>query len=121
MTRQDELFCERQIERIRACWNARPCNIRHSPKPVELARKRADVFGLADRIAFTTASVRGLLRGFRVEQTFIDHIFLYRIPDTVQYRYVMNWYFRVLPRPVFRALERHFGWHWCVTARPEVA
>jgi SAM-dependent methyltransferase len=281
MTRQDALFREKQTEDVRAYWNARPCNIRHSPKPagsreyfdevearkylvephipgfarfprwagkqvleigcgigtdtinfaragasvtavdlseasIALARRRAEVFGLADRIRFhvadaerladaipprpydlvysfgvihhtphpervveqvrryfvhpqsefklmvyhrnswkvfwivaaegrgaywkleelvarnseaqtgcpvtytyTPAGVRGLLRGFRVEESFVDHIFPYRIPDYVQYRYVLNWYFRILPRPLFRALERHFGWHLCVTARPD--
>jgi 2-polyprenyl-3-methyl-5-hydroxy-6-metoxy-1,4-benzoquinol methylase len=283
MTRQDEIFRDRQTEQVRAYWNARPCNIRHSPKPVgskeyfdevearkylvephipgfadfprwagkrvleigcgigtdtinfaragakvtavdlsekslELARQRAGVLGLSDRIAFRAAdaerlaeyippepydlvysfgvihhtphpervveqvrahfvhpasefrvmvyhrnswkvfwivmtegrgafwkleelvarsseaqtgcpvtytytpeSVRGLLRGFRVEESFVDHIFPYRIPDYVQYRYVKNWYFRILPSRWFRAMERRFGWHLCVTARPEPA
>jgi SAM-dependent methyltransferase len=281
MTKQEGIFRERQIEQVRDYWNARPCNIRHSPQPVSskeyfdevearkylvephipafadfprwagkrvleigcgigtdtinfaragatvtavdlsersvnLARRRAEIFGLGDRIAFhvadaerlsevvapepydlvysfgvihhtphpelvvqqvrryfvgpesefklmvyhrnswkvlwivlaegkgafwkheelvarnseaqtgcpvtytyTPAGARLLLRGFHVEQFFIDHIFPYRIPDYVQYRYVMNWYFRILPRPLFRFLERNFGWHLCVTARPE--
>jgi len=59
-----------------------------------------------------------LLQGFAVERNDVDFIFPYRIPDYVQYRYVRNWYFRILPRPVFRRLERHAGWHLCVTARP---
>lgn len=55
-------------------------------------------------------------RGFRVTEIFVDHIFPYRIPDYVQYRYRKEWYFAVMPRPLFRWLERHFGWHLCVTA-----
>jgi SAM-dependent methyltransferase len=281
--RQEEIFREKNIAQVQEYWNARPCNIRHSPQPVgsreyfdevearkylvephipafaefprwagkrvleigcgigtdpinfaragaavtavdlsekslELARRRAEIFGLADKITFraadaerlsetvrpepydlvysfgvihhtphpervieqirthfvrteselkvmvyhrnswkvlwillgegkgafwkldelvarnseaqtgcpvtytyTTASVRALLRGFRVESMFVDHIFPYRIPEYVKYRYVKNWYFRILPKPVFRALERRFGWHLCVTARPEAA
>jgi hypothetical protein len=28
------MFSEKQIEQVREYWNARPCNIRHSPQPV---------------------------------------------------------------------------------------
>ena len=63
-------------------------------------------------------SARRLLAGFTIEDMWVDHIFPYRISDYIQYRYVMNWYFRILPRPIFRLLEGHFGWHLCITARP---
>jgi 2-polyprenyl-3-methyl-5-hydroxy-6-metoxy-1,4-benzoquinol methylase len=56
--------------------------------------------------------------GFRVRSLFVDHIFSYSIRDYVQYRYQMVWYFRWLPRPVFRLLERCVGWHLCLTAEP---
>jgi 2-polyprenyl-3-methyl-5-hydroxy-6-metoxy-1,4-benzoquinol methylase len=55
-----------------------------------------------------------LLNGFHVGE--IAHIFPYRVADYVGYRYVKVWYFRIMPRPLFRWLERHFGWHLCVTA-----
>ena len=68
--------------------------------------------------SYTREEARRLLEesGFRVRQIWADHIFAYRIPDYVQYRYRVVWYFRWLPRPVFRWLERHFGWHLCLTA-----
>src|SRR5579872_1597551 len=56
--------------------------------------------------------------GFRVTNLFVDHIFSYAIPEYVQYRYKMVWYFRWLPRQIFRLLERCFGWHLCLTAEP---
>ena len=56
--------------------------------------------------------------GFKVTQVQADHIFPYRIADYVEYRYAMQWYFRCLPRRVFRWLEKHFGWHLCLTASP---
>jgi len=67
---------------------------------------------------YTRQEMRALLErhGFRVTEVWVDHIFPYRIADYVQYRYVKNWYFRAMPRAVFRWLERHFGWHLCVTA-----
>ena len=54
--------------------------------------------------------------GFRPTQVFVDHIFPYRIPDYVEYRYVKAWYWRLMPPTLFRFLERRFGWHLCVTA-----
>jgi 2-polyprenyl-3-methyl-5-hydroxy-6-metoxy-1,4-benzoquinol methylase len=65
---------------------------------------------------YTKQEATQLLDGFKVKEFRVDHIFPYRIPDYVQYRYVKNWYFRWLPRVWFRWLEQHFGWHLCVTA-----
>jgi len=55
-------------------------------------------------------------RGFRVREIAVEHIFPYRIPDYVKYRYVRKWYFRWMPSAIFRTLERHLGWHLCLTA-----
>ncbi len=55
--------------------------------------------------------------GFRVTQVTVDHIFPYSIPEYVQYRYRKVWYFRWMPNFLFRALERAFGWHLCLTAK----
>jgi ubiquinone/menaquinone biosynthesis C-methylase UbiE len=68
---------------------------------------------------FSLGEVRKILKrhGFKVKDIRIDHIFPYRITDYVQYHYVKVWYFRWMPRLLFRWLERHFGWHLCVTAQ----
>lgn len=55
-------------------------------------------------------------KGFKVNTTQVDHIFPYRISDYVEYRYVKIWYFRYLPKPVFRLLQTCLGWHLCFTA-----
>lgn len=67
------------------------------------------------------ASGRALMEhaGFRVVDVSVDHIFPYRIEDYVKYQYVKTWYFARLPHPMFRALERLFGWHLCLTARAQ--
>ncbi len=57
--------------------------------------------------------------GFAVTKTEVDHIFPYSIAEYVQYRYRRMWYWRMMPRFLFRGLERAFGWHLCLTARPE--
>jgi SAM-dependent methyltransferase len=54
--------------------------------------------------------------GFHVDEIWVDHIFPYRIPDYLEYRYVRVWYFRWLPSELFRWLESRMGWHLCVTA-----
>jgi len=48
-----------------------------------------------------------------------EHIFPYKIGDYIRYRYRKVWYFRYLPRYVFRWLERHFGWHTLIVAKPK--
>ena len=71
--------------------------------------------------SYSRRSGRRLLEdhGFRVTDVMVDHIFAYRIPEYVQYRYKKVWYFRWMPRPLFRLLERTFGWHLCLTGRPK--
>lgn len=68
---------------------------------------------------YTKAEMTHLLsqHGFVVEDMQIQHIFPYRINDYTQHRYVKNGYFRYMPAALFSFLERHFGWHLCVTAK----
>jgi hypothetical protein len=54
--------------------------------------------------------------GFRVQELSVDHVFPYRIPEYVEYRYVKEPYFRWMPERLFRAFERRFGWHLLITA-----
>ena len=86
---------------------------------VELVARHSEAqTGCPITYTFSRRSIRRLLEsyGFRVTEMQIDHIFPYRIADYVRYRYVKSWPWRAVPRPVFRWLERHFGWHLCVTA-----
>jgi hypothetical protein len=68
--------------------------------------------------AYTKRQLQALIEGAgcRIQELFVDHIFPWRIPAYVQYRYEKVWHLRILPRPIFRWLETHFGWHLCVTA-----
>ena len=67
---------------------------------------------------YTRREARELVErsGFRVRDLWVDHIFPYRIRDYVQYRYVKQPYFRVLPHAMFHALERRVGWHLLIDA-----
>jgi 2-polyprenyl-3-methyl-5-hydroxy-6-metoxy-1,4-benzoquinol methylase len=69
--------------------------------------------------SYSRTSGRRLLEehGFRVTRTMVDHIFAFAIPEYVQYRYKRVWYFRWMPGFLFRAMERMFGWHLCLTGQ----
>ena len=81
-----------------------------------VARNSEAQTGCPITYTYSRRSVRKLLKSFKIDKTEVDHIFPYRISDYVKYSYVKVWYFRYLPFPVFRWLEKRFGWHLCVTA-----
>jgi 2-polyprenyl-3-methyl-5-hydroxy-6-metoxy-1,4-benzoquinol methylase len=66
---------------------------------------------------YSSREARELLRNFEILSMRKDHIFPYRIPDYVQYRYTKNWYFRWMPNSWFQWLERRLGWHLMIVAK----
>lgn len=56
---------------------------------------------------------------FRIKEMFIEHIFPYQVKEYTHYQYVKEWYFRHMPKRLFRGLERTIGWHLCATAEYE--
>ncbi len=89
-------------------------------KAPELIAKYSEAqTGCPVTFSYSRASGRRLMEqeGFRVIDSWTDHIFPYKISDYKEYCYNTEWYFRWMPRPLFRALERAFGWHLCMTAR----
>ncbi len=83
-----------------------------------VARNSEAQTGCPVTYTYTRQSLRQWVEssGFDVDDVFADHIFPYRIPDYVQYRYAKAFPFNLLPAPGMRALERALGWHLCVTA-----
>ncbi|MBN2136636.1 MAG: class I SAM-dependent methyltransferase [Sedimentisphaerales bacterium] len=67
--------------------------------------------------SYTRDSIKDLLKGFDVVETKVEHIFPYRIADYRAGRYRKVWYFRYVPRSIFRLMERRYGWHLCVRAK----
>ena len=55
--------------------------------------------------------------GLQVTDMAVRHIFRFSIPEYVRHQYKIVWYFRWIPEPLFRMLERLFGWQLCITAR----
>jgi SAM-dependent methyltransferase len=70
---------------------------------------------------YSYAGVRRLMRIFDVVDLRKDHIFPYQIDKYVKYEYEWVWYFRWLPMPWFRWLERRLGWHTLIWARPRAS
>ena len=66
--------------------------------------------------SYAKKSMAALLSGMRMKKCFCEHIFSYSIPEYKQYQYRKVWYFRPLPGPMFRTLEKCFGWHLCAEA-----
>lgn len=66
---------------------------------------------------YTKDSAAVLLRDFEILDMHVDHIFPYQIQSYVNYQYVLQWYWKVLPPLIIRWLERHFGWHLLITAK----
>jgi SAM-dependent methyltransferase len=67
-------------------------------------------------------SRRGIKRtlehcGYKVVSIKVDHIFPYSIPEYKNYQYKKVWYFRWIPRFLFRIFERTLGWHLLVEAK----
>jgi 2-polyprenyl-3-methyl-5-hydroxy-6-metoxy-1,4-benzoquinol methylase len=83
-----------------------------------VARNSEAQTGCPVTYTYTKAQLAKLLeeRGFKVREMRVEHIFPYRIPEYVQYRYRKEWYFAWMPAPLFDWLQRRFGWHLCVTA-----
>jgi len=83
-----------------------------------VARSSEAQTGCPITYTYSRSSGKALLErhGFRVTDVSVDHIFPYRIPDYVQYRYVREPYFAWMPPAMFRAFERAAGWHLLISA-----
>lgn len=69
---------------------------------------------------YTRQQVHDLLEpaGLHVVSIIQDHIFPYVIEDYVRYEYRLQPWFATMPQEMFRALQRRFGWHLLIVARP---
>ncbi|MBI1745043.1 MAG: class I SAM-dependent methyltransferase [Acidobacteria bacterium] len=87
----------------------------------EVARHSEAQTGCPITYTYTRRQARALLErhGFQTTEMELHHIFPYRIPDYTQYRYVKTWYFRPMPPALFHWLEKHYGWHLCLTVKPQ--
>lgn len=66
---------------------------------------------------YSKTQARKLLKDFKISDIKVDFIFPYSIPQYLKYQYKIVWYFRYLPKGIFRWLETHFGWHLLISAQ----
>jgi len=65
---------------------------------------------------YSKSDVKKLLKGFKIKEISIEHIFSWKFPEYKDNIYKKVWYFRWLPKKVFDWLEKRFGWHLCIRA-----
>ena len=108
----------------RKSWKVLGMRMKYGTKKREalddlIARHSEAETGCPVTYSYTTSTIRDLLKSFQILEITIDHIFPYKVPDYKKYQYKKMWYFRYMPRAVFRSMERRWGWHMCVTAQKE--
>jgi ubiquinone/menaquinone biosynthesis C-methylase UbiE len=67
---------------------------------------------------YSFRGARRLLRNFEILSMRKAHIFPYVIKKYIQHQYKRTWYFRWMPKALFRLLEKCLGWHTLIVARP---
>lgn len=77
-------------------------------------------FGCPIANSYSEKEVEEMLNfcGFQVESIRQDHIFPFVIDKYVNYEYKYQPYYEAMPIEMFRALEKSFGWHLLITAKP---
>ena len=90
-----------------------------SAQPIEglshVTRSPVQIGGCPITYTYSKKEIIDLLKEFKVVDISADHIFPYKISDYIKYQYNKVWYFRYLPKPIFRWFERKFGWHLLIT------
>ena len=74
-------------------------------------------FGSPVTYTYSKSQAKDLMDGFRIYEIKTDHIFPYEIDSYKQYKYKKVWYFKFLPKSVFRFLETNLGWHLLISAK----
>jgi SAM-dependent methyltransferase len=69
---------------------------------------------------YSFRDIRRLMRDFDIVEMRKEHIFPYKIDKYINYEYEWVWYFRWMPKPLFRWLEKKLGWHTLVVAKPKI-
>ena len=68
---------------------------------------------------YSFKDIHRLMSHFQIIEMRKEHIFPYIVEKYINYEYKWVWYFRWMPVPLFRWLERQFGWHTLLVAKPK--
>jgi SAM-dependent methyltransferase len=106
----------------RSSWKVFWMRLKYGRRPGEsldglIARYSEAETGCPVTYSYTRTNINTLLDGFDILDRRVDHIFSYSIPEYLTYRCKKVWYFRWLPKAIFRRMENRWGWHLCVTAQ----
>ncbi|GAB1409758.1 hypothetical protein MASR1M90_09120 [Desulfovibrionales bacterium] len=106
----------------RTSWKVFWMQMKYGKKPGEsldelIARYSEAETGCPVTYSYTTDIIKEFLQGFKITDISIDHIFPYSIPEYKNYQYKKVWYFRWMPKFVFRWMEKKWGWHLCATSK----
>ena len=61
--------------------------------------------------SYSFRDLHRLLADFEITEMRKDHIFPYKIEKYIHYQYEWVWYFRLMPKSLYRWLEHRLGWH----------
>ena len=77
-------------------------------------------FGVPIANQYTHQEVTDILgaSGFEVASIEQEHIFPYVVEKYIRYEYELQPWFAAMPKEMFRALEKAFGWHLLIVAKP---
>jgi ubiquinone/menaquinone biosynthesis C-methylase UbiE len=107
------------------CWKAMWIILKYGKGAFWRARELVRIYSEAETgspvtYCYSSGDVRRLMRNYEISEIRKEHIFPYIIEKYVKYQYEKVWYFRWMPKILFRWLERHFGWHTLIVASPKV-
>jgi SAM-dependent methyltransferase len=77
-------------------------------------------FGCPIANSYSTAEITELFNksGFDIIKMGQDHIFPFEVDSYKRYEYIRQPWFESMPNQIFQVLEKSFGWHMLITARP---
>ena len=68
-------------------------------------------------LTYDDNDVADLLSGFEILEIQNDHIFPYKVEKYVKYEYEYEDWFKLMPKEMFRGLEKKLGWHKLITCK----
>lgn len=61
-----------------------------------------------------------LMKDYKIKKIYKEHIFPYKIDKYIKYQYEKVWYFKYLPKLLFKILEKYLGWHTLIIAKTKI-
>jgi len=119
-----KLFCHKDTEikimvysfisyKTLEAWIKNGWRLKFSPKKSIQYYAEAQL-GCPIAYTYNRKELNNLFDGYHILSSEKEHIFPYVIKHYINKIYKKRWFFRFLPKRVFRFLESKLGWHWLV-------